>query len=158
MFAYTTSTIKKDVYLTYETFIKESKEKQTNKQTFSAPSDWLRLKAQDPIIAKFQVSPGVLLSITKFSGNIGSELANINRWRSQLKLPPVDDVNSDTMTRESFENYTLRTVTIKSDREQYLIYWITNQSTHYFNKVSSRTTINSTLIKTFITSQEWPNS
>ena len=64
----------------------------------------------------------------------------------------------ETMTRESFENYTLRTVTIKSDREQYLIYWITNQSTHYFNKVSSRTTINSTLIKTFITSQEWPNS
>ena len=62
----------KDVYLTYETFIKESKEKQTNKQTFSAPSDWLRLKAQNPIIAKFQVSPGVLLSITNSGGNIGS--------------------------------------------------------------------------------------
>ena len=32
------------------------------------------------------------LSITAFPGDVGGNLANINRWRDQLELPPVADV------------------------------------------------------------------
>lgn len=32
------------------------------------------------------------LSVTAFPGNVGGDLANINRWRSQVGLPPVADV------------------------------------------------------------------
>ncbi|ACB75868.1 hypothetical protein [Opitutus terrae] len=30
------------------------------------------------------------LSITAFPGDVGGELANVNRWRNQLQLPPLD--------------------------------------------------------------------
>jgi hypothetical protein len=31
------------------------------------------------------------LSITAFPGDVGGESANVNRWRSQLQLPPLSD-------------------------------------------------------------------
>lgn len=31
------------------------------------------------------------LSITAFPGDVGGELANVNRWRGQVQLPPIDD-------------------------------------------------------------------
>jgi hypothetical protein len=31
------------------------------------------------------------LSITAFPGDVGGELANVNRWRGQLQLPPLGD-------------------------------------------------------------------
>jgi hypothetical protein len=32
------------------------------------------------------------LSITAFPGDVGGDLANVNRWRGQLQLPPVPDL------------------------------------------------------------------
>jgi hypothetical protein len=32
------------------------------------------------------------LSITAFPGDVGGNLANVNRWRGQLQLPPVTDL------------------------------------------------------------------
>ena len=32
------------------------------------------------------------LSITAFPGDVGGNLANVNRWRGQLQLPPVADL------------------------------------------------------------------
>jgi hypothetical protein len=34
------------------------------------------------------------LSITAFPGDVGGNLANVNRWRGQLRLPPVPDLAS----------------------------------------------------------------
>lgn len=31
------------------------------------------------------------LSITAFPGNVGGELANVNRWRGQIELPPITE-------------------------------------------------------------------
>jgi hypothetical protein len=31
------------------------------------------------------------LSITAFPGDVGGELANVNRWRGQIQLPPLDE-------------------------------------------------------------------
>lgn len=30
------------------------------------------------------------MTVTRFEGDVGGELANINRWRGQLQLPPID--------------------------------------------------------------------
>jgi hypothetical protein len=32
------------------------------------------------------------VSITAFQGEVGGDLANVNRWRGQLQLPPVPDL------------------------------------------------------------------
>ncbi|HEX2852337.1 MAG TPA: hypothetical protein VHO24_03785 [Opitutaceae bacterium] len=38
------------------------------------------------------------LSITAFPGNVGGELANLNRWRGQLQLPPVTEAEFSSAT------------------------------------------------------------
>jgi hypothetical protein len=34
--------------------------------------------------------PGVDVSVTVLAGDAGGELANVNRWRNQIGLPPLD--------------------------------------------------------------------
>ena len=41
------------------------------------------------------------LSITAFPCDVGGDLANINRWRGQVGLPPVADVASGAQTLEA---------------------------------------------------------
>ncbi len=31
------------------------------------------------------------MTVTRFEGDVGGQLANVNRWRNQLQLPPIDD-------------------------------------------------------------------
>ncbi len=38
------------------------------------------------------------LAITRFPGDVGGELANVNRWRGQLGLPPVADLLQQKVT------------------------------------------------------------
>jgi len=38
------------------------------------------------------------LAITAFPGTVGGELANVNRWRGQLQLPPLDEAGLATAT------------------------------------------------------------
>lgn len=59
--------------------------------TWTAPSEWARdPKASDMRVASFKL-PGDAgeVAITKFPGDVGGLLANINRWRKQLEMPPV---------------------------------------------------------------------
>ena len=38
------------------------------------------------------------LSITAFPGDVGGELANVNRWRGQIQLPPLSEADLATAT------------------------------------------------------------
>jgi hypothetical protein len=38
------------------------------------------------------------LSITAFPGDVGGDLANINRWRGQISLPPISEADLATQT------------------------------------------------------------
>jgi hypothetical protein len=60
---------------------------------WSAPAAW-RVKAASAMRkGSYAVSgPGGAdadLSITAFPGDVGGDLANVNRWRGQLQLPPL---------------------------------------------------------------------
>ena len=50
------------------------------------------------------------LSITAFPGNVGGELANLNRWREQVKLPPVTQAEFEAAAQRSEKNGLQRTV------------------------------------------------
>jgi len=62
--------------------------------TWSAPAHWKQKPATAMRKGSFAV-PGdggeADLSITAFPGNVGGDLANLNRWRSQINLPPVGE-------------------------------------------------------------------
>jgi hypothetical protein len=61
---------------------------------WTAPAAWREKPVSAMRKGSFDV-PGATgvadLSITAFPGDVGGELANINRWRGQVGLPPISD-------------------------------------------------------------------
>ncbi|MDB6058603.1 MAG: hypothetical protein JWO95_2447 [Verrucomicrobiales bacterium] len=62
---------------------------------WTAPSDWQERAPGNMVIGSLAV-PGkngktADVSITMFGGDVGGELANLNRWRTQLGLKPVSE-------------------------------------------------------------------
>ena len=66
---------------------------------WKAPASWT--KAPDKPMRKATYTVAVAggtaeLSVTAFPGDVGGELANLNRWRGQVKLAPVDAATAET--------------------------------------------------------------
>lgn len=65
------------------------------KITWTAPKEWEEQPAtqmrQGSFAATGPNGGKVDISITGFPGDAGGDLANVNRWRGQISLPPVDD-------------------------------------------------------------------
>jgi hypothetical protein len=61
--------------------------------TWSAPTHWKPKPASSMRKGSYAISgeggPDADLSITAFPGDVGGELANLNRWRAQIQLPPI---------------------------------------------------------------------
>ena len=73
---------------------------------WTAPPEWKSQPASAMRKASYAVEGegGAIadVSITAFPGDVGGELANINRWRNQLQLPPVTAAELDgVVTRRS---------------------------------------------------------
>lgn len=60
--------------------------------SWQAPASWVQKPAGAMRKASYSV-PAVAgdsdLSVTAFPGDVGGELANVNRWRGQIALPPL---------------------------------------------------------------------
>jgi hypothetical protein len=62
--------------------------------TWTAPTHWQPKTASAMRKGSYAVPAGdspADLSITAFPGDVGGEVANLNRWRGQLSLPPLKD-------------------------------------------------------------------
>ena len=61
--------------------------------SWSAPAHWTAKPASAMRKGSYAItddsSEPADLSITAFPGDVGGDLANVNRWRSQLQLPPL---------------------------------------------------------------------
>lgn len=74
---------------------------------WSAPAAWKTKPASAMRKGSYAVGDSGAeadLSITAFPGDVGGELANINRWRGQVSLPPLADADvaaSVTRTKEN---------------------------------------------------------
>ncbi|MDO8544856.1 MAG: hypothetical protein Q7S40_30800 [Opitutaceae bacterium] len=65
--------------------------------TWTAPAHWQSKAASAMRKATFTV-PGeggasAELAVTAFPGDVGGEVANVNRWRGQIQLPPLSDAD-----------------------------------------------------------------
>ncbi|MGB0409046.1 MAG: hypothetical protein ACPG3X_06350 [Opitutales bacterium] len=73
--------------------------------SYTVPDDWEEYPPQSIRKANFRVSDALgsaEITVTVFPGDVGGKLANINRWRSQIGLDPIDrpalsDVSSPIM-------------------------------------------------------------
>ena len=59
--------------------------------TWTAPAQWQSKPASGMRKATFVVAEGAELAITAFPGDVGGELANVNRWRGQLQVAAITD-------------------------------------------------------------------
>jgi hypothetical protein len=63
--------------------------------TWQAPADWEEQPSSGPRRGTFKIhgqnGGEAELSITAFPGDVGGLLANINRWRGQIQLPPLTE-------------------------------------------------------------------
>src|SRR5690606_18990816 len=70
------------------------------------PIGWTLVPGERPMRVATYEAPGpdgpVEVAITRFPGRVGGELANINRWRGQMGLPPVDESELEAVI-ERFE-------------------------------------------------------
>jgi hypothetical protein len=68
--------------------------------TWTAPADWqtkpLGAMRKGSFTVVGEAGATADLSITAFPGAVGGELANINRWRGQVGLPPITDADLAT--------------------------------------------------------------
>lgn len=56
---------------------------------WSAPKGWAEKPAGNMQVAAFGLPSSAGVTIAMFPGDVGGELANVNRWRGQISLPPV---------------------------------------------------------------------
>jgi hypothetical protein len=73
---------------------KESPSENSEKPIWIAPPDWREVPPSQFLLAKFEVGAPedqTDVSVSMFGGTGGGVLANVNRWRRQLGLEPVDE-------------------------------------------------------------------
>jgi hypothetical protein len=58
---------------------------------WAAPTDWQNQPGNAMRKGSYAAPGGAEVAITAFPGEVGGVLANVNRWRGQAGLPPVDD-------------------------------------------------------------------
>jgi hypothetical protein len=66
---------------------------------YTVPAGWRQLPASGIRKATLQVEDAEL-SVLVFPGDVGGELANINRWREQIGLAAIEESALATITRE----------------------------------------------------------
>lgn len=59
--------------------------------TWTAPAQWQSKPASGMRKATYVVAEGAELAVTAFPGDVGGELANVNRWRGQLAVTPITE-------------------------------------------------------------------
>jgi len=64
--------------------------------TWTVPSAWQTKPASGMRKATLIVAEGAEVAVTAFPGDVGGELANLNRWRGQLGLAPVTEAEQAT--------------------------------------------------------------
>ncbi|MES1167096.1 MAG: hypothetical protein ABUL68_03760, partial [Pseudomonadota bacterium] len=70
---------------------------------WKAPADW-QAKAASAMRKGSYTVGGAEVAITVFAGDVGGVLANVNRWRGQAGLAPVDEAGLDAVTTQLTAN------------------------------------------------------
>ncbi|MDB6092813.1 MAG: hypothetical protein JWM32_375 [Verrucomicrobia bacterium] len=76
--------------------------------TWTAPAQWTAKPAAAMRKGSYAVTgengATADLSITAFPGDVGGELANLNRWRGQIQLPPLQEADLPGVTTRAERN------------------------------------------------------
>jgi hypothetical protein len=74
--------------------------KQPRPLRWVAPETWEEQTPGQFQIALYRIAPNVTAAVSQFPGDAGGMLANVNRWREQVGLPPANEIGGDTIALE----------------------------------------------------------
>lgn len=84
---------------------------------WTVPEGWTEEPNEQAMrLATFRAGPGgVEVSLTAFPGDVGGDLANVNRWRGQLGLAPIDAQGLlDTLKSDTLNGIRVSTVDLQA--------------------------------------------
>ena len=67
-----------------------------SKPTWEVPAGWKEEPPAQMLVAKFSATDNAVraeITVSSFPGDVGGLLANVNRWRGQVSLPPIDEAS-----------------------------------------------------------------
>ena len=69
--------------------------------SWQTPEGWTQKQSAGQMrFAEIDIGGGQTLVVSHFPGDVGGTLANVNRWRAQLQLPPVKADELDKVTKK----------------------------------------------------------
>lgn len=113
----------------------------TPNPTWAVPKDWKEGKISSmrrgSWVATGAEGQSADIAVTVFPGDVGGHLANVNRWRGQIGLPPVDEAkaNEATITLE-FNGLTTTIVDFSSDTQRMIVATIRHEGNSWFVKMT----------------------
>lgn len=85
--------------------------------SWKAPEGWEKLPDVSMRLAGFKKVSGVEsaeLTISAFPGDVGTLAANVNRWRAQMGLSPVDEAGAQALVRtRTINGHAFQVVTLE---------------------------------------------
>ncbi len=139
-------------YLSFSTFL-EQRSAASPPLDMVVPSDWVAIAATAPVIGRYVLPSQAQVAISQFDGDIGSDLANLNRWRRQVGLPPVDTASDMIITQES--DYTLKYAALGSGASRMSVYWLNQGARHFFIKLTPMTVQDNDAVANFVKAYTW---
>ena len=69
--------------------------------SWQTPEGWTQKQSAGQMrFAEVDMGGGLTLVVSRFPGDVGGTLANVNRWRMQLQLPPVRAEELDKVVKK----------------------------------------------------------
>lgn len=76
------------------------------KVVWTTPASWKSVESNQPMRLATLDAHGVEVTIAAFPGSVGGLLANVNRWRGQIGLPPAADGDLPSLLKTTKEGNT----------------------------------------------------
>jgi hypothetical protein len=69
--------------------------------SWEVPEGWTQKQGSSEFrFAQIDLGDNLVLVVSRFGGDVGGTLANVNRWRGQLQLPPVKAEELEKVTKK----------------------------------------------------------
>jgi len=113
--------------------------------TWTAPSNWAAQPGTPMRKAGYKIAAAngtAELTVTAFPGDVGGDLANVNRWRNQLQLPPLSagelPASIQTVATGAME---FKLTEINGGAQSTLSAWVMHDGSSWFFKLTGDTSV-----------------
>lgn len=112
--------------------------------SWDAPSSWIPQAPGAMRKAGYKITAAdggsAELTVTAFPGDVGGDLANVNRWRNQLQLGPISAAELSTSVQTvSTGAFEMKLIEINGGAQSTFAAWVMHDGSSWFFKLTGTT-------------------